>query len=182
MAKFPSRDFSSGYSKEIQIETNIKAAERARIVRDGVQVSDVRLDEKKIDAALVGIREVEARVATQNIPAGTPVAKGTTINLVMVESNRMPAAAVDGIHVGMAAENLQSIYDKYLKNDADLLNIVARAGGDPIPPADRQKIKDTLTAKGLPVNEMAGSNVDAALLGLQAGYTFSGHGFGGFDQ
>ena len=73
MAKFPSRDFSSGFSKEIQIETSIKAAERARIVRDGVQVANIRLDEKKIDAALVGIREVEARVATQSIPAGTPV-------------------------------------------------------------------------------------------------------------
>ena len=182
MAKFPSRDFSSGYSKEIQIETNIKAAERARIVRDGVQVSDVRLDEKKIDAALVGIREVEARVATQSIPAGTPVAKNTTINLVMVESNRMPAAAVDGIHAGMAGENLQGIYDKYLKNDAELVHIIARAGGDPMPPADRQKVKDTLTAKGLPVNDLEGTNVDAALLGLQAGYTFGGHGFGGFEQ
>jgi len=162
-------------TQELLIETNVNAAQRAKIVRDGKPVGQVLVNQDKVSGVLVGYRPVNSRVVTQSIQAGTAVTKGTAVNLVLAEASRIPINVVDGIHAALGAETMASVYDRFLKNDAELTNIVANAAaGATTPAADVSKVQQKAAAQGIQVTETAGQDFSAFMTGLQAAYTFNG--------
>jgi len=162
-------------SQELLIETNVNAAQRAKIVRDGKPVGQVLVNQDRISGVLVGYRPVNSRVVTQSIAAGVPVAKGTTINLVLAEPSRIPINVIDGVHAALVEETMSSMYDRFLKNDPELSNIVANAAaGASTPASDVAKVQQKAAAQGVQVTETAGQDFTAFMTGLQAAYTFNG--------
>jgi hypothetical protein len=70
---------------------------------------------------------------------------------------------------------MQSLFDKYLKDDPELVNIVANAaGGKQVSGADQAKVQAKLQSKGVAMGNSPGQDVNAAMLGLNAAYTFNG--------
>lgn len=168
-------DNKASAAREIEhvVETSERSVRRAKIVRDGMPVADVQVDKTAIEGVLAGTREVVTRVVAQSIKAGTPVARGTMVNLTLTESKRIPGRAIEGIHVQFAEENLQDIFDKYLEPDPELQNIIARSsGGQALTAAERNRLSEKVRAKGVQVDEAAGTDVEAVIVGLQAGYTY----------
>lgn len=162
-------------AQELLIETNVNAAKRAKIVRDGKPVGQVQVNQDKVSGVLVGFRPVNSRVVTQSIAAGTPVARGTAVDLVLAEPSRIPIDVVDGIHAALIEETMASMYDRFLKNDPELTNIVANAAaGAATPAADVTKVQQKAAAQGVEVTATAGQDFAAFMTGLQAAYTFNG--------
>lgn len=170
------QDFAvSQPTQELLIETNVNAAQRAKIVRDGKPVGQVVVNQDRISDVFVGYRPVNGRVVTQSIAAGVPVAKGTTVNLVLAEPSRIPINVVDGVHAALVEETMSSLYDRFLKDDPELSNIVANAAaGASTPAADVAKVQEKAAARGVEVTEKAGQDFTAFMTGLQAAYTFNG--------
>lgn len=162
-------------TQELLIETDVNASQRAKIVRDGKPVAQIALNQDKISGVLVGYRPLVSRVVTQSIAPGTPVARGTAINLVLAEASRIPLNVIDGVHPGLQAETMASMYGKFLANDPELVNIVANAAtGASTPAADVAKVQQKAAAKGVQVTDTAGQDFSAFMTGLQAAYTFNG--------
>ncbi len=161
--------------QEILIDTDVNAAKRAKIVRDGKPVGQITVNQDKIAGVLVGYRPVASRVVTQSIAPGTPIAKGTSVNLVLAEANRIPINVVDGVHLAIQTETMASLYERFLKDDPELVNIVANAAtGTAIPAADVAKIEKKAAAKDVSVTNAPGQDVAALMTGLLAAYTFNG--------
>ena len=162
-------------TQELLIETDVRAAQRAKIVRDGKPVAQIQVNQDKISGVLVGYRPLVSRVVTQSIAPGTPVARGTAINLVLAEASRIPLDVIDGIHVAIQQETMASLYTRFLASDPELTNIVANAAtGASTPAADVVKVQQKAAAKGVQVTDTAGQDFNAFMTGLQAAYTFSG--------
>ncbi|MBI3347683.1 MAG: hypothetical protein HY020_10795 [Burkholderiales bacterium] len=162
-------------TQELLIETDVNAAQRANIVRDGKPVAQILVNQDKISGVLVGYRPLVSRVVTQSIVPGTPVSRGTAINLVLAEATRIPLSVVDGIYAALQQETMASLYTRFLADDAELKNIVANAAiGAPTPAADVATVQRKAAAKGVQVTDTAGQDFAAFMTGLQAAYTFNG--------
>lgn len=144
-----------------------------RAVRNDKFVAEVQIRED-----LLGVVEeiyASPRVLTQTPKAGTQVARGSTVNLVLANGRTVSAGVIGGGYVAWQAQPLGKVYDDFLKNDTTMTTLVAKYGEDrTLSEAERTQVLNTLQAKGVAVGTDTGSNFDSVMVTLGAANAFNG--------
>src|SRR5262249_26398590 len=105
-----------------------------------------------IDQLPVANPRTTPRVVTQSIAAGTQVAKGTVVNLVLAPKQTIPWTIFENAHADLAGKTVDFLDD--VVDDPNVGQVVLKydTAGD-VPTADRKVLTDAFTRKGLPVND-----------------------------
>lgn len=150
--------------------TNFTAA-GSRILRDNAFVSEVVVRPEIVE----NMQQLYAspKVLSQTPRAGSLVARGSKVNLVMTNGRVLPGGAIAGGFTAWQERPLGSLYDDFLKNDATMSALVSKyAESQTLTEAERGQALTTLQAKGVEVGGDAGSDLNAVMVALGAAKAF----------
>jgi hypothetical protein len=148
---------------------------QANIARDGVAVPVLPIDIRIIDEVVPIIPRFAPRVVSQSIPAGTRVASGATVEVVLASPFDLPTRIVPDTHVALSQTSLQQVFTSFVRDRDDVRAVLARnASPDTLSENDQVAIRNAFTANDLSVDEATpGSGIRNAFLSLQAAQTFN---------
>jgi hypothetical protein len=148
----------------------------SNVIRDGVKVGVFELDPDRFEEIFTGRPIVRQRVVSQSIRPGTPVAAGTTVDLVMAQTTRLPVGVIPGVLEAIRDEPMEDIYQRVIVDHEEVANrILARIGPDNVlPPAEQQQLEVLFEQADLPLTDEPGNDVAAAVETLRAVFTFGG--------
>lgn len=152
-----------------------EAAQKAQIARDGVGVPHVALNTDVLQNLIAGRPLVINKVVSQSVAPGTPVPKGTPIDVVFAPPFALPIDVIRDPHVGLAGRTLGSVYDTFIVNNPDVRNVLARNdSAATLSTADQAVIKTAFQGADVAINDEAGSTMQQAFSSLQAALAFGG--------
>ena len=115
------------------------------------------------------------RVVSQTPKAGTVLARGSTVNLVLANGRTLPTKVITGSYAKWQAEPLGKLYDDYLKDDPTLTTLVGKYADDSkLSDAERTQVIRTLESRNVPVGSGAGNDFDSVMVALGAAQAFNG--------
>jgi hypothetical protein len=129
---------------------------KAKIVRQGYDVPEVKLDLKKVDQFVGDLTQVSTkelpRVVSQAIPPGTKVTVGTVVDLVLAPRTKIPFSVFDAVHLDLATKTLDAI-DPLFADAAAKKTLLTYAAADDVPESEKTHLKSALLAVGITVDE-----------------------------
>jgi len=144
-----------------------------RVIRNDKAVAEFVLRDD--DIGVIEAVYASPRVLSQTPKAGTPIARGATVNLVLGNGRTIPGKAVGGGHTRWQNETLGKAYDDFIKDDQVMTNLVAKYGEQQnLTQAERTQAEQILTAKGVQLGAGAGNDLDSAMTSLGAANAFNG--------
>jgi hypothetical protein len=148
----------------------------SNVIRDGVKVGVFELDPDRFEEIFTGRPIVRQRVVSQSIRPGTPVPAGTTVDLIMAETTRLPVGVIPGVLEAIRDDPMEDIYSRVVTGHEDVANrILARIGPDNVlPPAEQEQLAVLFEQADLPLSDEPGNDVAAAVETLRAVFTFGG--------
>jgi hypothetical protein len=174
LSKLELNPISSRSFEQATVDVSQDAAP-ATIVRDGKAVAPPAFNRAQVDdliARAVPLVRLQVPVAvSQSVPAGTRVAKGTPVDLVLMPVTQIPFSVFTQFHADLASRNV-----------SDLLPVVADPQVAPLldldpstlTAAQKTVITTALTAKGVNVVDAdASRNFAAAFQSLQSVRVFA---------
>jgi hypothetical protein len=131
----------------------------ANVIRDGRQVPAVTTNPTQLQSWLdIGIiRPIEdtRRVVTQSIPAGTRVARGASVDLLMAEPRLIPVQVLDRPHIGIVEFNytVEEVLNTYL-TDAEIRTAVLDAdSATTLAPAMQTRLRNLFAERNSPIDD-----------------------------
>jgi hypothetical protein len=131
----------------------------ANVIRDGKQVPAVSVSatdlQNWLNVGVIGPIEDRRRVVTQSVSAGTRVARGTSVDIVLAEPSIIPVGVLQQPHRSLVDANLtvQAVLNNFLA-DPEIRNAVLDADRpDQIPPATQQRIRTEFSANNAPIDD-----------------------------
>lgn len=152
-----------------------ESEKQANISRDGVAVPVVPIDIGIIDEVVPIIPRLAPRVVSQSIPAGTRVAAGATVEVVMASPFDLPTRIVPDTHAQLRETSLDLVYQRFVRDRDDVRAVLARnPTPDTLSDGDRAALQNAFSANDLSVDEaVPGLGFRNAFLALQAAQTFN---------
>jgi hypothetical protein len=151
------------------------AAAAANIARDGVTVPILTIDPSRLIAAMPNFTLLEDRVVAQSVAPGTPVPKGTSIDLVLASPLGLPVGIVPNTHSGLQQQTMQSLYQTMVAPLPAIRGVLARnATPDTLSTDDKAAIQGVLSQNDIGVDDTnPATSFAAAFTALQAAATFA---------
>src|SRR3954470_16195243 len=84
----------------------------AKVSRAGVPLGEIRVKPEVVDSFLDQLAVVRTKVVTQTIAAGTPVARGTAIYIVIANASNLPVGVVPGVHTAFETLTMAELNDQ----------------------------------------------------------------------
>src|SRR5262245_4027463 len=133
-----------------------QSAAKAKIVRQGFDVPDVKLDPKKVDQFVGDLTQILPkdlpRVISQAVAAGTKVPAGTVVDLVLAPRSKIQFSVFDGLHMDLVAKNLDAI-DGLFADPAAKKTLLTYTAPEDVPEADKTQLKNAFQSVGITVDE-----------------------------
>jgi hypothetical protein len=151
---------------------------KAKIVRQGYQVPSVALDLAKVerfvgDLAQVPLGELP-RVVSQSVPAGTKVAAGAVVDLVLAPRARIPFAVFDEVHADLVTKQLDAIDGLYANATVKKALLTYASAGE-VPQAERAVLTQQFASVGVTVDDQDPTrSFERAVASARGGLTFQG--------
>jgi hypothetical protein len=118
-ASFLTRATSS--SATIKVIDVSDRPDAANVVRDGRNVPVITVRPEIADTIvakdLLDVRQVQQRVLSQSVAPGTRVARGTVVDIVLVNKAVVPVATFEGTHLDLAQQTLDIVAAPYFADD-----------------------------------------------------------------
>ena len=151
------------------------AAAAANIARDGVSVPALSIDPSRLVDAVPNFTVLENRVVAQSVAPGTPVPKGTSIDLVMASPFWLPIGIVPNTHVALQQRSMQDLYQAVIAPTPALRGVLARnSSPDTLSTDDKATIQSVLAQQNVGIDDANPSTgFAAAFTALQAAATFA---------
>jgi hypothetical protein len=150
-----------------------EAVRAPQIVREGVAVPPLRIDESVVEDVLAGGERIVTKVVAQSVAAGTAVEPGTSVDVVLAQPRQLPVSIIRDAHVALAGQTIGDVYDNFILNNAEVRRVVVRnQNADTLSDVDRGVIQTALESAEVPVSNEPGQTVEAAFGALQAAFTF----------
>ena len=151
----------------------------ANVVRDGRQVPAVTIDATRlkdwIDVGVIRPIEDTRRVVTQTIAAGTRVARGTAVDLMMAEPGIIPIDVLDRPHLGLRDRGftMAQVTGDFLADPTTRVAVLNAETVDQLSGADQQRIRTAFLQRDVSVvDDDPGRNLDAAFRTLKSAAAF----------
>lgn len=147
----------------------------AVIVREGEQYKAPAVKKASVDDLLSRLKPVERkavpRVLSQSLPAGTFVARGTPVDLVLVRSADVTMGILEDVHVGLAdrtVEELLPVFENPLVKSA-----MKKGDSSKITDTEKQAVEEALAGFQIDIDESDGQKTfDKAFKSLQGARVF----------
>ena len=116
----------------------------------------VQLDTKKVDQFVGDLTQIlpkDRRASCRRpLPAGTKVIAGTVVDLVLAPRTKIPFDVFTGVHMDLAAKNLDAI-DPLFANAAAKKTLQTYDSADAVPQAEKDALKTAFQSVGITVDE-----------------------------
>jgi len=151
------------------------AAAAANIARNGVTVPILTIDPSRLIDAMPNFTLLEDRVVAQSVAPGTPVPKGTSIDLVLASPLGLPVGIVPNTHSGLQQQTMQSLYQTMVAPLPAIRGILARnSAPDTLTADDKAAIQGVLSQNDIALDDTnPATSFAAAFTALQAAATFA---------
>jgi hypothetical protein len=145
---------------------------RADISRGGFALGEVALNPDLVASFLDDLVVVRTKVVSQSILAGTAVARGTAIDVVMANPSTLPVNVIPGVHSAFTDLTMAQLNDQFAQNTAvrDIVRHTTTA--EDLTTAQRQTLTTALQGANVPIDEE--HTVDSAFTGIQAAFQLMG--------
>lgn len=145
---------------------------KAEISRGGFALPELTVQPELIGSFLDDLTIVQTKVVTQTIAPGTSVAVGTSIDVVLTQTNDLPVAVIPGIHVAFEGDTMAQLHDRFA--ESAVVRDILRTKTSPaeLTNDDRTALRGALEAEQVTVGSAPGETVDNAFTALQAAFTF----------
>mgnify|MGYP006276619559 CR=1 FL=1 len=138
----------------------------------------VRLKDPEIVIADPVFQPKADKVFSQTPKAGTMVARGTTVNLVLVARDAGKVGMLDKAHEALADAKLVEVYDQFVKDDPKIQAAAEKyARGEDVTEDEKDLVRAKFEAEGIQLDEAnTGRNFDAGMNALAGAVQFAGEG------
>ena len=118
------------------------------------------------------------KVFSQTPKAGTMMARGTKVNLVLVAREAGKVGMLDKAHEALAEATLVDVYDKFVKEDPDIQVAAEKyAQGKDLTDDEKDLVRAKFEAEEIQLDEAnTGRNFDAGMKALAGAVKFAGEG------
>lgn len=136
----------------------------------------VRLIEPEILLADPVFRPKADKVFSQTPKAGTMIARGTKVNLVLVAREAGTVEMLDKAHLDLSGIRLVDVYDRFLREDPQVATVVDKfARGEEITPTERQFVETKFADEQVSIVQgQAGRDFEAGMQVLAGAALFAG--------
>lgn len=172
-----SRNLGGRFSgQELVINIGSEPA-KAKVVREGHLVPTVKYDLKKAAFFIENLPEVapreKPRVVSQSVPAGTKVATGTAVDLVLVSAQLVPFNIFGKFHVDLAEKNLADLIEKSVISRTKSRRILLKyEQPEDVPEKEKEILIAEFKTSGVTVDDRAGADFAAAFFSGRAAAAF----------
>jgi uncharacterized protein (DUF2384 family) len=147
---------------------------KAEVSRGGFSVGEINVLPAVLEGVLANRPIVATKVVSQSIVAGTAVARGTAIDVVLTRTDDLPIAVIPGIHQAFASQTVGAVFARF-QTDATVKDIIRRRTEPGELTADEQtRLTAVLNTNGVEIGTDATNNLTSAFTALQAAFTFQG--------
>ena len=145
---------------------------RAEVSRGGIPLGEIRVKPEIVDSFLDDLAVVRTKVVTQTIVAGTAVARGTAIDIVIANASNLPVRVVPGVHAAFEGLTMAQLNDQFATNTVIRDIVRQRPSPDDLTTAERETLTTAFQAAHVAIDNA--NPVDAAFIGVKAAFTFQG--------
>lgn len=142
------------------------------IARDGVPVVAHRIDPEVLKQVVTGEPIIAYRVIDQSVAAGSAVPLGTTVDVVLARPGILPVGIVQGVHQLLQQTRVSEAFDRLVRGKPQAQRLASRAAEGPLSPTDEQVLRDLFQTGDVPIEDVPGRDVKAAITTLQMLTTF----------
>lgn len=115
------------------------------------------------------------KVLSQTPAAGTAMARGSKVNLVLVNGSTLPGKLVAGGLAQWSELQLGALYNQQVKDDALINNLITQyEQNGALSASEQTQLQNTLQAKGITLGNTTGNDATAAITTLSAARSFGG--------
>jgi hypothetical protein len=129
---------------------------KAKVLRQGFDVPQAKLDARKVDQFIGDLGEVPTRelpkVVSQSVAQGTKVPVGTVVDLVLAPRNRIPWDIFTGVHMDLAGKTLDAV-DPLFSDAAARKTLLTYTSADAVPTAEKALLQTRFQQVGITVDE-----------------------------
>ena len=164
------RGVSPAVASTVFVEVG-QASTSANITRGGVKLPDIAVNPEIVGSFLGDLHPIATHIVSQSIAAGTSVARGTAIDIVLAPGLNLPIGVIEGVHPGLAGFTVEQVSNEFL--NADVRDILRRrSDAADLTTTERDTLTTTLTQQGIPIADDGTNTLAAAFKGLQGALTF----------
>ena len=102
----------------------MRSSTSADITRAGVKLPDIAVNPEIVGSFLDDLHPIATHIVSQSIAAGTSVARGTAIDIVLAPGLNLPIGVIEGVHPGLAGFTVEQVSNEFL--NADVRDILRR--------------------------------------------------------
>jgi hypothetical protein len=129
---------------------------KAKVLRQGFDVPQAKIDAKKIDQFIGELPDIPTRelpkVVTQSVAPRTKVPVGTVVDIILAPRNKIPFDVFEGIHLDLVNKNLDAI-DPLFANAVAKKTLLTYTSADDVPAAEKTQLQTAFQAVGITVDE-----------------------------
>ena len=146
----------------------------AEVSRGGFSLGEIAIRPDILESILDTRPIVRAKVVSQSIIAGTAVARGTAIDIVITQTDDLPIKVVPGIHEAFLDSTVSTVFSRFEGNAAVRDIIRRRTDASQLTSDEQTQLTTALNADGVQIGNEATNNLTSAFTALQAAFTFQG--------
>lgn len=151
-----------------------KQATTAEVTRGGFNLGEILVRPDVLDDVLTTRPVVRTKVVSQSIVAGTAVARGTAIDIVITRTDNLPLTIVPGIHQAFIDLTVGELFVQFEQNPVVRDIVKRRTDVTQLTAAEQTQLTTELGASGVELGEEATNNLTSAFTAIQAAFTFQG--------
>jgi hypothetical protein len=156
----------------VYVDIGSKAIE-PQIARDGIPIKAIPINPDRFDDFFGGRPQVDHKIVSQSVPAGTSIAQGTTIHIELAQPGSIPVGVIDGVISALADQPIGGVYQTFIEGNTEMNRVLARtAESGVLSGADQVIVEQAFAENGIALTQEPGNDVAAALQTLQAVRTF----------
>ena len=149
-------------------------ATTAAVTRAGYNLGEIGIKEQVLDEVLTTRPIVRTKVVSQSIVAGTAVAKGTAIDIVITRTDDLPLTIIPGVHTAFTELTVGALYTQFEQNPVVRDIVKRRTDATQLTATEQTQLTTALADSGVEIGSETTNDLTSAFAGLQAAFTFQG--------
>jgi hypothetical protein len=147
-------------------------ATRAEVSRGGFALGEIAVNQDLLASFLDDLIVVQTKVVSQAVLAGTAVARGTAIDVVLANPSDLPVRVIPGSHAAFETLTMAQLHGQFAESSPVRDLVRRRTSAEELTTAERQTLTTALQQAEVPIDEE--NTLDAAFTSIQAAFTFLG--------
>lgn len=149
-------------------------ATTAAVTRAGFNLGEIGIRPDVLDDVLTTRPIVRTKVVSQSIVAGTAVARGTAIDIVITRTDDLPLTIIPGIHTAFTDLTVGALYTQFEQNAVVRDIVKRRTDATQLTATEQTQLATALEGSGVEIGTETTNDLTSAFAGLQAAFTFQG--------